>query len=233
MNSLYKTTEILKKRSGFMNQQSKLNSSSDLEFEDARIKNDKRKIWALFKKHTPEGFILNDCNKLPIYTMLGYLIGDPDFKKHNIIKNEPSLNKGFLIYGDYGVGKSLLFGILRNMAIELLDQNCKNLWFSQITSANLVENFMNSAKNSASNFDIRSYHNGKLYIDDLGSEKLAFGNTDVVAELLFERNRNNAITFATSNNSPIQLQERYGNRIADRLPEMFNIISWKGESYRK
>ena len=92
---------------------------------------------------------------------------------------------------------------------------------------------MNSFKDNSSSFNLDAYKRGNLYIDDLGFEKKAFNNHELIGELLFERYRNNALTFVTTNHSPKEISGRYGARIGDRLAEMFNIIKWEGESLRQ
>lgn len=80
-----------------------------------------------------------------------------------------------------------------------------------------------------------------LCIDDLGAESPLvnqFGTkTDVIANLLFLRYEKWQIdrirTHATSNLTKQQLKERYGERLFDRMSEMFSFIVMKGESKRK
>ena len=161
-----------------------------------------------------------------------YFLGDPDFNKHGVIKKGSSLRKGILIYGDIGVGKTTIFMILHKVGKRLLKIGIKNYWFSTYSSISLVEDYMQAAKDPTSNFDFKNLTKGKLYLDDVGFEDLAFGRKDVLADLFFERNRTGAITFVTTNETPSQLAIRYGGRIADRLIEDFNIIKWSGSSFR-
>ena len=72
-------------------------------------------IWKLFHHLKPEGYRLNEANEKIILTLLPYFIKLPTFNKHKLIKNEASLDKGILLYGDLGVGKSMLFEILHDM----------------------------------------------------------------------------------------------------------------------
>ena len=191
-------------------------------------------LWGLFKNHSPEGYVINKRNEQVIYTVLRYFLRAQDFNKDTLIKTKPSLEKGLLIYGTYGVGKSELFEILHNIGRELITkQNCKTLWFSTLSAGSFVDQYMEAAKEDSSTFSIKKYYTGKLYIDDLGFEKKAFNKTEVFGELLFERNRLRNPTYVTTNLNPAQLTERYGDRIGDRLPEMFNIIPWNGQSFRE
>lgn len=194
-----------------------------------------RKVfWHLWKKHSDGKYIIDQRNEKVVYTVFKYFLGDPNFNADGLIKSSPSLEKGLLIYGDYGIGKSLLFEIMHKIGRELItNHNFKSLWFNCVSAGSFIDEYMNAATSKDSNFTIEHFYKGRLYIDDLGFEKKAFNKTEVFAELLFERNRNDVKTYVTTNLNPSTIQERYGERIGDRLPEMFNIIKWEGESFRE
>lgn len=195
-------------------------------------------FWKLFKKHSHGDYVIDKRNKKVIYTIFKYFIKDNSFNQDNLIKSEASLKKGLLIYGDYGIGKSYLFKILHAIGKDLItNYNFKDLWFNKISAGSFVDMYMQEVtkkeKNSETNFDLKQFYKGKLYIDDLGFEKMAFNKTELFGEILFERNRAGNITYVTTNLIPSEITKRYGERIGDRLPEMFNIIKWEGESFRK
>ena len=198
----------------------------------ARPEINRRFIWKLFQKYAPPGFIIDGSNEDLIYTILLYFLKDQNFNKYNIVKNFPSLNKGLLIYGDLGVGKTELFKIIRCIGKDLCKYNFYDFWFRQISAGSFVEDYMASSRLDTI-FSLEDFYKGKLYIDDLGYEKKAFNKDEVLGDLLFERNRLQSITFVTTNFTPKELSDKYGQRIGDRLPEMFNILSWRGESFRK
>jgi len=112
----------------------------------------KKIAWKLFKKYKPNDFILDDRNEKTIYTILRYFLKDKNFNEFGQVKNQPSLNKGLLVYGDYGVGKTQLFSILQDIGKELLNYGCKDLWFSSISIGFFVENYMRSTQDKGSNF---------------------------------------------------------------------------------
>jgi DNA replication protein DnaC len=99
------------------------------------------------------------------------------------------------------------------------------------------------------------YSNGNLFIDDMKREKDAsnFGITNVIKSIL-EKRYNNQKKYSDEkfnktksfgsmnfhedypNNIDFAIQEcgvRYGGHIYDRMFEMFNIIEFKGKSFRK
>ena len=75
-----------------------------------------------------------------------------------------------------------------------------------------------------------------LAIEDMGREPaeiLEFGNTaSPVIDLLEYRYDNQLFTFITTNLTPAQIREKYGNRIADRFNEMMETIVFKNGTYR-
>lgn len=174
-------------------------------------------------------------NKI-IETVKGYFMGMEDFDKHKLSLSKPNIFKGLLIWGNYGIGKSMLFDIMHEVGRELMvKKNYPGVWFSSISANNLVKDYMSEATNKETSSDkfLMKYYKGNLYIDDLGFEQMAFNKTELLADVLFERHREGSITFATTNLTPKQLGGRYGARIADRMPEMFNIIKWEGQSLRE
>lgn len=190
-------------------------------------------LWEIFLKFKPAHYKINKRNEKQVYTMLRYFIKDQNFNKQNIVSNTPDLQKGILIYGNYGVGKSQIFEIFKSMGKELaMNHGHFDLWFSSISAGSFVEKYMEESTSKESTFSLEKYYKGKLYIDDLGFEQKAFNKTEIFEKLLFERHRNNAKTFITTNLKPSEIIDRYGDRIGDRLGEMFNIISWEGESWR-
>lgn len=171
-----------------------------------------------------------------IETVKRYFLGMEDFDRYNLSKSKPNVFKGLLLWGDYGIGKSMLFDIMHEVGRELMvKKNYPGVWFSSISANRLVKDYMAESTNRDSNSDtyLRKYYKGNLYIDDLGFEQMAFNKTELLGDVLFERHREGSLTFVTTNETPASLGKRYGDRIADRMPEMFNIIKWEGKSLRE
>ena len=53
-----------------------------------------------------------------------------------------------------------------------------------------------------------------------------------VVELIYQRYDLQLFTIATSNLNTRQLAEKYGDRVGDRIREMFNVLAFNNESYR-
>lgn len=76
-----------------------------------------------------------------------------------------------------------------------------------------------------------------LCIDDLGlepTEVLDFGNAiNPVIEILEHRYRQQLFTFITTNLTPKQIREKYGDRIADRFNEIMKCIVYENPTFRR
>ena len=192
----------------------------------------------LFVKHSKQLVPDYQLNRV-IVTLNRYMCGQSTFNDYGLIKPEnASLKKGILIHGDFGVGKTMYFKIIQNINAEIIEKYRVNPFgFTAISAPWLVNAYMSANANASakrnSNFDIEYYQKNTLYLDDLGAEHLCFNSFELLSDVLFERHRNQARTYVTTNFSPSELANRYGDRIGDRLPEMFNIIKWSGESFRK
>lgn len=196
-----------------------------------QMKNYKKLIWDLFNHFKPNGFIIDDSNKEIIYTVLLYFIKHPDFNKYGLIKNIANLDKGLLIYGGCGAGKTMLFDIIHRIGKYLNNFNNTDFWFPIISCGSFIEDYRYSIDHPQESFSLNSYKRGKLLIDDLGFEKPVF-KKEIMGEVIFERHRNKALTIVTTNLTPRKISDRYGYRIGDRLPEMFNIINMERVSLR-
>ena len=76
-----------------------------------------------------------------------------------------------------------------------------------------------------------------LCIDDVGlepTEVLDYGNAlNPVIEIMEQRYRQQLFTFITTNLTPAQIREKYGDRIADRFNETMKCIVYKNPTFRK
>ena len=145
------------------------------------------------------------------------------------------LNKGILLSGPIGCGKTTLFKLMQNFPT-------KRKGFGIISTRQIVSEFMQSGyevleKYSRGNFshDVRT---PKAYcFDDLGTETTSkyFGNDcNVMAEILLTRydlfKEKGIITHLTTNLSASEIESQYGNRLRSRMREMFNLFGYEENS---
>lgn len=135
------------------------------------------------------------------------------------------LDKGILIAGNYGIGKTLIFSAFCNL-IESLGKKKINTTHSKKLVVEVVKD--------QDVFDRMT--KGLLFIDDLGKEPKSintFGTiTNPMEDILTARYENNALTFATGNLKLETYKEHYGGSVYDRMKAMFNIVELKGKSKR-
>lgn len=158
--------------------------------------------------------------------------------------DENIFNKGVMLVGRIGVGKSVIMKIMQKL---FKDSNRGFKWFTCRDIVDLVEHYSVS--------EVKEFYGRglkmDLYIDDIGVGNSIFnkyGNTtNIVSEIILERYdlfvSEGFKTHISSNNPTsldkskypniITLEDMYGDRVIDRLKEMCEIIVWKGESLRK
>jgi hypothetical protein len=99
---------------------------------------DKKVFWKLFRSYNP-GFQITRENQEIIYSIFRYFLQMPDFNEYGVIKNKAGLNKGFLVYGDYGVGKSTLFDAIYSIGKAIFKHTgSTQLWFPRISTVDML-----------------------------------------------------------------------------------------------
>lgn len=134
--------------------------------------------------------------------------------------------KWVLLTGNMGTGKTTLlrlfvqaYGIIERQPVKLYSTARFNLEYG--------------AKGEQVILD---HEHGLMCIDDLGVENKTqnrYGTvTDPISTLLFLRYESKARTMCSTNLDASALKARYGDRLADRFREMFQVIAFTGESRR-
>ena len=143
------------------------------------------------------------------------------------------LNKGLLLVGDVGTGKTEAFNVFREMFRR------SDRFFKVVSCRQIIRDYTVNGANTLNAYGRDSKKT--VYFDDLGLEEVnvkMYGNTaNVMSEILLDRydnfKRYGVQTYATSNLGAKEFGDIYGDRMRDRMREMFNFIEIKGESFRK
>ena len=165
-------------------------------------------------------FRIYDEDTVIIRKLCHYFIKD----KENCLKDDIDTNKGILLSGPVGCGKTTLMKLLRYIVpmqrpYEMIP--CRNVAFSF---------------NHLGFKTIEDYGSTKFYcFDDLGIEPAGrfYGkDLNVMGEVLLSRyelyleTKHKVKTHATTNLNAEELEERYGNRVRSRMRELFNLIAF-------
>jgi DNA replication protein DnaC len=165
-----------------------------------------------------ENFKIYEDDMQILYKLCVYFIKDQaSCEKFGI-----DLNKGILLSGPVGCGKTSLMRLLRNIVPHFRP-------YEVIPTRNITFGFNNLGFKT-----IEEFGNNKLFcFDDLGVEPTGrhFGkDCNVMGEVLLSRYelllRNNMLTHATTNLNAQELEERYGSRVRSRMRQLFNLIAF-------
>lgn len=159
-------------------------------------------------------------DKATLLKLCSYFIKD----KANCEKYEIDINKGILLSGPVGSGKTSMMKLLRHIVptqrpYEMIP--CRNVAFSF---------------NHLGFKTIQDYGDTKFFcFDDLGVEPAGrfYGkDLNVMGEVLLSRyelylqSKQKIKTHVTTNLSADELEERYGHRVRSRMRELFNLIAF-------
>lgn len=160
-----------------------------------------------------------------VYKLIAYFLKDePTCFQYNL-----NLNKGLLLSGPIGCGKTSLMNLMKYLAPtenKFSVKPCRDISFEFIQDGYQI---------------IHKYSIGKLYesnprticFDDLGTESNLkyFGNEcNVMAEIILSRYdlfiSKKLQTHITTNLSATEIEKQYGNRVRSRLRELCNLIAF-------
>jgi len=149
-----------------------------------------------------------------------YFIKDKDgCKKYGL---DP--NKGLLLSGPVGCGKTSLIKLMRHLVPH-------QRWYEVVSCRNIVFGFNHIGYKTVEDYGKSSC----LCFDDLGIEPTGrfYGkDCNVMGEILLSRydlflhSKGNLKTHATTNLNADELEAMYGTRVRSRMRELFNLISF-------
>ncbi|WP_291135353.1 hypothetical protein [Flavobacterium sp. UBA7663] len=205
-----------------------------------------KKLYIMFRLKFLEiegqEFVCTEENKALVYTLIYFFQKKENFYDSSLLFEYPNtsidLNKGLVIVGGFGCGKTSILRIFQQIINE---SNQVNLKFT--TTVNAVSKFELIEDENMYNFKDGLYKD-HLIIDDLLAEKQAsrFGKSELFEEVLFQRlenkKMNSIITMNYDNEHPNNMEyainklSRYGGRVFDRILGSFNFIELHGKSFR-
>lgn len=146
-------------------------------------------------------------------------------------------DKGLMLMGDCGRGKSVIITRVVPVLLRLLDERCHTypVHASELASiypfAHCTENYRPTDTNlvylTRTPYPIIDEVGVESMINNYGEKSEGFNQVLNVAE------RFHRPVFITTNLTPLQLLDRYGERTMDRLAHLCRTIKFEGESLRK
>lgn len=170
----------------------------------------------------------------------GYLRGIAE------VMTSKSTKCGILLCGNCGNGKTTSMNAfvsvckylegVRRMKVMESGEIPKALALNAMTiNATSARRLTQVAKDDVAMNEAKTTH--VLCIDDVGlepTEVLDYGNSiNPVIEILEQRYRQQLFTFITTNLTPKQIREKYGDRVADRFNEIMKCIVYENPTFRR
>lgn len=167
-------------------------------------------------------FVLDNDNRFAVMAICFFLSDEPRF----VTELKLDFNKGIILRGEYGTGKSDLINYL-------CDNERKPI--AKYSMLEITEEVL-----SGGGFQPYTPPNGIVYIDDLGTEEAVvnhFGTKrnwfkNFIETYYLKKNEFNRIILST-NLTWDEIGKYYGDRVRSRMAEMFNDVKMTGEDRRK
>lgn len=188
-----------------------------------------------------------DFQKNVIVALTHYFTGSKEFEElhpsmYNTTKLPFSLNKGIWLWGNPGVGKTLMMEMFnRNKRLCYDVVQCPKICYEYVKHGDMVfEGLINVREVNAPDISNFLQKQKGICYNDVGTEPLKsnfYANPLNVMEHIMLQTYENKVPYwhrhVTTNLTFDQVKEAYGIRVLDRIKECFNILEVKGSSLRK
>jgi hypothetical protein len=211
---------------------------------DLDLELEKVKIVGQSLVRNDEKFIIDDDNKFLYTNLIRWVHGDQNHIEQDSLKNDDwdiipgSVNKGIIICGATGTGKTLALNVMQrycetNQLYYSFGGETKRLTWLSVRADKICDFYRD-------NGTIDQYENARiLCIQDIGTEDrpTTYMGTkkDVICKLIENRGDNNLsqLTLFTSNlkvesDRGVTLKQIYGDRVVSRIHAMCNYYELTG-----
>ncbi len=181
------------------------------------------------QKQYGNNFHFQEADSMVLTKLICYFLQD----KENASQLNINLNKGLLVTGPIGCGKTTLMSLMRLLQTQqnrYIVRSCRDVCFEFIN-----EGYM--AIQRYSHLSFKNFNPITYCFDDLGIENNIkyFGNEcNVMAEILLSRYdlfvSRQLFTHITTNLSASEIEAIYGTRLRSRLRQSFNLIAFGGST---
>lgn len=188
-------------------------------------------------------FVIDDNNQVIFNLLCYYFSEDKMFvpAAEEIGVKNPSLEKGIMLAGNFGVGKTWMMKLfMKNQRQVYFMRSAKDIANGfQTGGEEFLEQYLKLFENAANDKDTFFQKYSGVCIDDIGTEdiKSHYGNKkNVIGDIIEQRYFSNLLgpyLHATTNLTATQLDSFYGGRVVSRLREKVNFISLNGNDRRK
>lgn len=194
------------------------------------------KIW---QEQQGRELVLQDEEKEFYNTLCRYFAKDETLngESFDFMRREFDLNKGLLIIGNYGCGKTSLMAAFQTFGRKIYTSTGDLfMWFNLINCNQVNAEFHSNRNDKGDILDkgalFKKFSKGNWYFDDFGTEKQFYGDY-LMREILELRYEDLTWkTYLTTNLSLSEIEQQYGGRVFSRLNQMFNIMAMPGEDHR-
>lgn len=157
---------------------------------------------------------------------------------HRLVREYPAVDRGLLLMGPCGVGKThLSAAILRG----LIEKGIPCLFYESGTLLKEIQSSYNPVSQTSESKVLASvYETDVLVLDELGATKPTDWVRDTMMQIINTRYNDRRLTIFTTNyhderspSSEETLEDRIGVRLRSRLFEMCKTVQIEGEDYRR